>query len=304
MSLLFHRDAVVASLSSGSRGNCTYIGDHRSGVLVDCGLSTRQVLERLRALGHGDVRIDAVLVTHEHFDHVGAARVLSDRLHRRQGRHVPFYMTRGTRRGVPDTRAPTRVELIAPGQSIRVGGVEVHPYTIPHDTSDPVAYTVRVGDVSVGVITDLGRSTRLVEREVAQLDVAVLEFNHDVQMLMDGPYPWRLKQRVRGAHGHLSNEQAAELLRRAAPPKLAQLLLAHLSEENNTPEAARAAAVRALSDIGSGAGVHVAEQRHPHGVRVRPTAPAPRRRAPRRRRAPLPPRELQAPSQQVSLFPG
>jgi len=130
-------------------------------------------------------------------------------------------------------------------------GWTVEPFTIPHDTADPVAYTVCIGDIRIGVITDLGRSTRLIERQLSSLDVAVLEFNHDVEMLLSGEYPWRLKQRVRGAHGHLSNDQAAALVADTASTKLKHLVLAHLSQDNNRPELAMEAAQSALSTAGA-----------------------------------------------------
>ena len=288
--MLFHHDLVVATLASGSKGNSTYIGDARRGVLVDCGLSTRQILQRKEDLGLGDARIEAVLLTHEHADHVGAARVLDDRLLKLQGERIPFYLTAGTDIGLPKRCRPQRRERVSAGVAFQVAGLTIEPFTIPHDTRDPVGYAVQQGETRAGVITDLGRSTRLVERMVSQLDICVLEFNHDLEMLMDGPYPWRLKQRVRGAHGHLSNAQAGELLRCGASAKLRHLVLAHLSDDNNEPEVAYEAAQQALHAAGlTRVAVHVAEQRAPKGpfeVRaplplVEPTS-APRRRAARK----------------------
>ncbi|MEZ4241338.1 MAG: MBL fold metallo-hydrolase, partial [Myxococcota bacterium] len=275
LDLLFHQDVIVATLASGSRGNCTYIGDQRSGVLVDCGLSARQVLLRLEQVGLARARIDAVLVTHEHTDHVGGARVLSQRLRDRQGRPVPFFATRGTASRVDARCSPGRFQPVVSGAPFRIGAMVVEPYSVPHDTVDPVAYLVGHRGVTVGVLTDLGRTTRLVERQVSRMDVAVVEFNHDVQMLLEGSYPWRLKQRVRGAHGHLSNEEAGALITTAASPRLAHLVLAHLSEENNLPNLAHEAACRALHRAGrTRVEVTVAQQAVPVGP-MRVTAPAP-----------------------------
>ena len=184
--MLFHQDVVVATLASGSKGNCTYIGDDRRGVLVDCGLSTRQILERKQALGLGDARIEAVLITHEHNDHIGAARVLDDRLAKLHGERVPFYMTPGTDLGLPRVCRPQLRVPVRPHEPFAVGRMTVEAFTVPHDTREPVAYTGHAGGVRCGVVTDLGRSTRLVERMVSQLDICVLEFNHDEVMLMDG----------------------------------------------------------------------------------------------------------------------
>lgn len=261
MNLLFHDAITVATLASGSRGNCTYLGDGRRGVLVDCGISSTQILQRLDAVGLGDSRIDAVLLTHEHTDHVAAARVLDDRLLARQGERVPFHLTRGTAVGMDKRCRPQRLVKVVAGTAFPVGrGWTVEPFTVPHDTMDPVGYVLDVGTGRACVITDLGRSTRLVEEKLASVDVAVVEFNHDVELLMEGGYPWRLKQRVRGPHGHLSNEQSAELVRKAAGPRLRHLVLAHLSQENNRPELAVLAAERAIRAAGANATVWVAEQ--------------------------------------------
>lgn len=301
MNLLFHQSAVVAPLASGSRGNCTYVGDERRGVLVDCGVSTRQILRRLEALGLGHVRIEGVLVTHEHSDHVGAARVLSRRLSTREGRAVPFYMTQGTAAGLHPSCTPDAIAPIRAGTPFELSpGLSVEPVTIPHDTRDPVSYTLAVGGVRVGIVTDLGRGTRLVEQQLAGLDVAVLEFNHDLTMLLEGSYPWQLKQRVRGPHGHLSNQQASELLARSGAHRLRHLVLAHLSEENNRPELALQAAHEGLHAAGvRGVQVHVAHQVEPIGpVRVEPVAGAAPRAA-RRVDAPAPPDDD---DRQIGLF--
>ena len=270
MSVLFHQNLVVAVLGSGSRGNCTYIGDGVHGVLVDCGISTRQVLARLDQIGLGEAPVDAVLVTHEHADHVGAAAILDRRLEQRSGKLVPFIMTAGTRQCLHPKVVPRRVVATTPGSPFRIGKLLVDPFAIPHDTLDPVAYTVQAGPTRVAVVTDLGSTPRLVAHQLSTADIAVLEFNHDVQMLMEGAYPWALKQRIRGGHGHLSNLQAAELLVRAAPPRLRHLVLAHLSEENNRPEKALEAADGAIGAAKlRGVTVHVAAPDLPYRIDLR-----------------------------------
>ena len=252
MDTLFHQDVVVAPLGSGSRGNATYIGDGKTGVLVDCGLSTRQIVQRMARIGLADEPIDAVLVTHEHSDHVASAAILERHLRRHTGKPPTFYMTAGTARGVPQRCQPENVELIRAGTSFIVGGLRVEPVSVPHDTRDPVAYTVASGATRVGVMTDIGCPTRLLVRQLASLDIAVLEFNHDVEMLIDGDYPWHLKQRIRGHHGHLSNDQAAKLLYQATinSRRLRHVMLAHLSEENNSPVKAVGACDEALTRAG------------------------------------------------------
>ncbi|MCA9568975.1 MAG: MBL fold metallo-hydrolase, partial [Myxococcales bacterium] len=262
---------IVASLASGSRGNSTYIGTEKAGVLVDCGLSTRQILNRMDELGLSDAQIRGVLITHEHSDHVGAARVLDRTFQKLYGRPVPFYMTQGTRAGLHKQCVPTTILPVTSGRTFQVGDFLVEAWTVPHDTLDPVAYAVNVGGVRAGVITDLGRTTRLVERQLGSLDIAVLEFNHDFDMLMQGPYPIRLKQRVKGAHGHLSNAQAAQAIERGGTERLKHLVLAHLSDDNNTPEAAMEAAQEGLHRSACrGVTVHVASQQIPLGpLRIR-----------------------------------
>jgi phosphoribosyl 1,2-cyclic phosphodiesterase len=260
--LFSHASVVVAPLASGSRGNCTFVGTRRSGVLIDCGLSARQIDKRRAAIGLDRAVIEGVLVTHEHADHVGAAGVLSQRLAKAQGAPVPFYMTRGTRDAVPPQCLADRRIRVTPGVSFDVGGFRVDPFLVPHDTAEPVAYALEVGGSRVAVITDLGRPTQLVAAVLAGVDVAVVEFNHDLQMLLDGSYPWPLKQRVKGPHGHLSNEQARDLVRAGTSGRLRHLVLAHLSEQNNRPDLAIAAAHDALP-TGCRAEVHVALQDAP-----------------------------------------
>jgi phosphoribosyl 1,2-cyclic phosphodiesterase len=233
-------------------------------VLIDCGLSTRQILARLDAAGLGGAQIDAVLITHEHEDHVGAARVLADRLHRRQGAPVPFFATAGTWARTRAPCLPSAREEVEAGGAVILGDLELEAFPVPHDTADPVGWRARVGDRWAGVITDLGRPTGLVAGRLRELAVAVLEFNHDEDMLMDGPYPWPVKQRVRSSHGHLSNAQGAELLEAGLHEGLEQLVLGHLSAENNRPELALAAAEGALRRAGTDhVRLHVARQDAP-----------------------------------------
>ena len=243
---LFRRDLVVAALSSGSRGNCTYIGDDRAGVLIDCGPSTKQIQLRLAEVGLGDAQILGVLITHEHDDHVGASRVLSASLRSRQGAAVPFFMTEGTRRGLREGNLPEAIELRPAGEVVSLGALRCESFSVPHDTHDPVGWRVGLGGTWAGVVTDLGKPTALVLDKLRSLTVAVLEFNHDEGMLMEGSYPWHLKQRIRGNKGHLSNDQAATLLEQGAHDDLKHVILAHLSEENNSPRHAMTAAMQAL----------------------------------------------------------
>jgi len=237
----------VCVLASGSGGNCTYMGDGHNGLLVDAGISGRQIADRLAACGLADAPIDAVLLTHEHRDHVQGARVLAERLARRGGRAPAFWATPGTAGAIPTEHRPAGLTSLPRDRRIAFGALQVQPFAIPHDTAEPVGYRIDAGSLSLGIVTDLGRSTSLVEAHLADLDLAIVEFNHDEEMLMEGRYPWWLKQRVRSNHGHLSNDQAAALVERVVGARLRHLVLGHISQENNRPARALAAAHAALS---------------------------------------------------------
>ena len=232
----------VCVLASGSAGNCTYVGDGTTGVLVDTGVSARQVLLRMQLAGLSEAPIDAVLITHEHRDHVQGARVLAKRIEARDGRPLPFHMTAGTMENLPDAARPSQVLALPEDGRLQLGAINVQPFSVTHDVADPVGYRLEIDGFNLAIATDLGRATAIVSHHLSDLDLAVLEFNHDEELLLQGSYPWWLKQRVRSNHGHLSNAQAAALLGSVASPRLKHLLLAHLSQENNRPARALAAA--------------------------------------------------------------
>lgn len=259
---LFARDVVVCVVSSGSSGNCTYVGDGHAGVLIDCGLSTKQILSRMAEAGLADAPLNAVLVTHEHSDHVGAAWVLS-RHFAKHGKPIAFYMTEGTAQGIEQKGRPDGVEHVRPGTEVAIKHLRAECFPVPHDTKEPVGWRVHLGGVTVGVVTDLGRPTKLVADKLSGCDVAVLEFNHDEEMLMNGRYPYSLKQRIKSNHGHLSNRQSQELLAAGLSQRLKTLVLGHLSEENNTPALALAACRATLTDAGvlGEVAVHIGSQR-------------------------------------------
>jgi len=254
---MFARDVQVVALSSGSKGNCTYVTDGHAGVLIDCGLSTKQILVRMAKVGLADGPIDAVLLTHEHWDHVASAAILARQLKKRNGRSVPFYCTQGTADNLKERVRPDGLEIIRSGEPFRVRHFEVDPFTVPHDTVDPVGYRVGVSGTWAGVLTDLGQSTTLVAHKLSTLSIALLEFNHDLEMLLGGEYPWELKQRIKSNTGHLSNEQAATLLRLGLSDTLQHLLLGHLSEDNNRPDIALACALGVFAEAGEAGRVPV-----------------------------------------------
>jgi len=243
------------SLGSGSTGNATVIQARGEGpathLLVDCGLGIRELDKRLAAAGMLAEQIDAVFITHEHADHIGCAQRLCAR------ERIPVYMSEGTwaALGRPDFGGLLR--LTADSQEFAVGGLLVRPFTVPHDAREPLQLTCTDGDRRLGVLTDLGHVSAHVEQELAGCATLLLECNHDEAMLRDGPYPWFLKQRVGGDWGHLANSAAAALAQSLlAAGRLRQVIAAHLSEQNNTPDLARAALLAAL---GSAAEIHVAD---------------------------------------------
>jgi phosphoribosyl 1,2-cyclic phosphodiesterase len=227
-----------ASLGSGSRGNALVVEAGRTRVLVDCGFGPRELLRRLGRLGVALEDIDAVLVTHEHSDHVGGAAALL----RRHG--CPIYMTQGTHLG--SGLPADRVTLFDGHSAFAIGELEILPYPVPHDAREPSQFVFADGRHRLGLLTDAGSVTPSMTEALAGCSALILECNHDPAMLAAGRYPWPLKQRIAGPLGHLDNDSAGQLLRQLAGPRLRHVVAAHLSAENNTPGLARASLAAAL----------------------------------------------------------
>ena len=240
----------VTVLASGSKGNCTLISSSGTRLLVDAGLSCRELLRRMMVCGESASGIDAILITHEHSDHVGGLHVLAKRL------KIPVYMTEAThdayRKYARDSAGNRitleRLELFHAGHAFNIGDVSVTPFTIPHDAIDPVGFTFRTEGVKVGVCTDLGYMPASVRHHIRGCQVLMIESNHDLEMLRGGPYPWAVKQRVMSRVGHLSNDALADFLTADYDGGAEYVILAHLSEQNNHPEIARMTAERALGE--------------------------------------------------------
>lgn len=292
-------------LASGSKGNSTLVTGGRTRILVDAGLSCRELCRRMRLVGENPETLNGILITHEHADHVNGVAVTARKL------GIPVYFTEATHRGwmrwltprrqmsyaewmermrrqadarmldtdpaeaepaaaetqstvpaadLPEDHAgskpPSRkddptwlpaVEFFEPGKSFSIGDLAVHPFTTPHDAADPCGFVLESEGVRMGYATDLGYLPPNVKEMLRRLDLLLLESNHDLEMLRDGPYPWAVKQRVLSRVGHLSNEAAAEFLLQEYDGGAAYVILAHLSENNNLPELARLAAERALA---------------------------------------------------------
>src|SRR5690606_35883347 len=226
------------SLASGSAGNATLLeaddGLRRTRVLIDCGLGLRPLTARLAAEGLALTDLDGVFITHEHGDHLGCARSLM----RRHG--VPLWTSAGTARSLdtPDAGA-ARPRLVRAGETFAIGGIELHPFAVPHDAREPLQLRCTDGARSLGVLTDLGHVTPQVLDALAGVHALLLESNHDSELLARGDYPDFLKRRVGGTHGHLSNAQAAAALTALGHAQLTTVVAAHLSERNNRPELVR-----------------------------------------------------------------
>jgi phosphoribosyl 1,2-cyclic phosphodiesterase len=232
-----------ASLGSGSRGNATLIESGGTRLLLDCGFPAREAERRLGDLGVDPQTLDAILVTHEHGDHVRGVGVMARR------HELPVWMTPGTFR---KAACGDIVDLMAFGAhegELQIGDFTVRPFAVPHDAGEPVQFVFEAGGCRLGILTDTGSITPHVVESLGCCDALVLECNHDSGMLASGPYPRALQARVGGALGHLSNRQAAWLVGHLDTPRLRHLVAAHLSEKNNRPELARSALLGSAPDL-------------------------------------------------------
>jgi phosphoribosyl 1,2-cyclic phosphodiesterase len=233
----------ISILASSSAGNCVLVATARTRVLIDAGICRREVKKRLAAVGEDLDGIDAILLTHEHSDHIsGLCAVMK----RPQNGRVPVYLTHGTADGIEwDESAPV-LERFQAGSRFTVGDFDVSSFTIPHDAADPVGFALQAEGIKVSIATDLGYVTDSLRVHLRGSDIVILESNHDLEMLRVGPYPWPVKQRVMGRRGHLSNEVAADFIQNDLDTTVSTLVLGHISEHNNHPELVRAAAAKAL----------------------------------------------------------
>ena len=222
----------ICAIASGSNGNCYYIGNKEDAILIDAGITCRQILTRMRLKGLNPSKLRAVFITHEHNDHVCGARVLAKKL------DIPVYMTKGTHQALYLTNRPEAVRFVAPDQPVMLIPFIIHPILKNHDAREPTSFRIEYQGINIGVFTDIGSPCKNVTSHLKVCHALFLETNYDEKMLMEGTYPHHLKQRVASDVGHLSNVQAADLLSEHAGPDLKWVLLSHLSGENNTPEIA------------------------------------------------------------------
>jgi phosphoribosyl 1,2-cyclic phosphodiesterase len=247
----------IAVLASGSSGNAILVSAGGTSVLVDAGISARRLATAAGDAGVDADSLEAVLVTHEHTDHVSGLGAVARRF------RLPVCATPGTHRALgPRLSGHDLRVFIESGREFRLGALAVRAFATSHDCAESVGFSITDGRHRVAIATDLGVVGRAVRKHLLDADCVVLEFNHDERMLIDGPYPWPLKRRILSNVGHLSNEAAAAELAALSEAPVSQLVLAHLSEENNAPGLALAAAAEALARAGRGdVDVRVASQR-------------------------------------------
>lgn len=258
----------IASLNSGSNGNCYYVGNDQEAVLIDAGLSCRETERRMATLGLNIRKVKAVFISHEHTDHIKGLSVLSSRY------SLPVFITKATLQKTRVRVSGPRVVDFEDGVPVRLGNLEIMPFRKYHDAADPYSFTVSGNGVTVGVFTDLGRCCDKLKYHFGRCHAAFLESNYDDEMLENGRYPYFLKQRIRGGQGHLSNAEALQLFLDHRPAFMKHILLAHLSKDNNCPQRAQQLFAAHCSDVSvtvasrfePSAVIHVSHQEAPAPV--------------------------------------
>ena len=222
---------TLSVLASGSRGNSIYLETAGVRLLIDMGLSGRETERRLATVGASPRDLDGILLSHEHLDHVRGVGSFARKY------KIPVYLNQLTRAHLPEQvgQLGEREEFVT-GKSFSVKDTTIHPFTLSHDAADPVGFALVNGSVKVGICTDLGAATNLVRRHLEHCSILVVEANHDVEMLKDGPYPWPVKQRIKSRFGHLSNEQSVKVISQVFSEDLQEVIFAHVSETNNSSE--------------------------------------------------------------------
>jgi phosphoribosyl 1,2-cyclic phosphodiesterase len=254
----------IASINSGSNGNCYYVGNESTAVLIDVGISGTQTVKRLKALGLNSQIIKAIFISHEHTDHVLGANTLAAKF------KIPVYSSLGTARRLQHALKSIIVPFET-NNTIRINDLEIIPFLKKHDAHDPHSFVVHHQGISVGIFTDIGHACEQLKHYFKQCQAVFLEANYDATMLENGPYPLALKNRIKGDWGHLSNDQALELLQTHRNPELSHLILTHLSKENNAVELVD----QLFRNHANGAMVHVASRHEASPVFVVHAKPTP-----------------------------
>ncbi len=232
----------ICVLASGSSGNAIYVSDGHTALLVDAGLSGVEIERRMHRRNLDPRTLNGIIVSHEHEDHLRGVGILSRRY------ALPVFITSGTHLAATRLGRLHRVCNFTCGTGFTINSLTIQPFSLSHDAADPAGFTIRSGAFKIGIATDLGIATAMVQHRLQGCQALVLEANHDPQMLLAGPYPWATKQRVKGRQGHLSNQEARELLTAVHNAQLQHVILAHLSAHNNTVDKALAEVGMALRD--------------------------------------------------------
>lgn len=220
-------------LASGSKGNCIYLGTEQTKVLIDAGISAKSLKLKLEEINVDLADIDAILITHEHTDHIQGLKTLAYKF------GIPVLANQETAKGIVDTfHDCPKFKIFSTGETFEFGDLEIHPFSIQHDTLDPVAFTIKLNNLKLGFCTDLGFATSLVQTQLRECDYLYLEANHEPSMVHASARPMVYKQRVLSRNGHLSNEACGNLLKQVYHPNLKHVHLAHLSSECNSPQTA------------------------------------------------------------------
>lgn len=227
-------------LGSGSGGNCTYVGNGSTRLLIDAGLRAKEIVERLSKLDVDPATLSGILISHEHHDHIQGAGVLARKY------RIPLYISPKALDHSSSALQHLNHVPLAADIPIQLGNVTITPFATPHDSVDPLAFALRTGQTRICIITDVGYLPESVRDRMKQADVLVIESNHDLEMLKTGPYPWHLKQRVMGNFGHLSNEALAYFFAEHFDGHGRRIVLTHLSRQNNHPQIAYVSAMRGL----------------------------------------------------------
>ncbi len=254
------KNFTICPLASGSRGNSLFISWGDNAILIDAGLSGIEIERRLKSRNLSPESLTAIIVTHEHSDHIRGVGILSRRY------NIPVYINENTYKQAASLGRLASLEFFQCGKNFKIDTLKISPFTISHDAVDPAGFTLNYNGTKIGIATDLGIATNLVKEHLKDCSFLYLESNHDPDMLINGPYPWHLKQRIKGRQGHLSNKASQELLKELINDDLKHVILAHLSEENNTPEKACNAAEIALQN--SGIAIEIAMPHKPGNLTI------------------------------------
>lgn len=242
-------------LASGSQGNAIFFGTAKTRLLIDAGLSVKALTEKLKEIGIDLSTLDAILITHEHTDHIKGLSLLACK------HQIPVFANCDTAKAIVEVLGETpRFKIFSTGESFEFGDIEIHPFSVQHDTLDPVAFTLKTGGIKTGICTDLGFATTLVKNHLKQCDYLYVEANHQPSMVHSSSRPPIYKQRVLSRQGHLSNDQCAELLAEVVHPDLKHIHLAHLSQECNHPDLALKIIRQKLSEMNYEIDVSIAYQ--------------------------------------------